>query len=261
MNVARKCEEALAIANDGHEIANHSWVHMIGLTRIKERENLLNQITLSRDHLQRAGLPEPVGFRAPGYDVDERIIDLLRELGYWYDASILPTKLSPVMRVADAVLARKIQLDKRQFGRLRYAKAPREPYNPTSNAIQVPEQSFNPDELVEFPVGTLGPLGLPLTGSLIFAKGGRSVALDLRRLALEQKSVMVLLHGIDLVDCSRPIIFPGRTPRVGGFDMSYDQKLKQLLPVVEALTEHFHVVTSRQWIEKQRSLNPQGVAP
>ena len=33
----------------------------------------------------------PVGFRAPGYAIDETVYTLLEERGYLYDSSLLPT--------------------------------------------------------------------------------------------------------------------------------------------------------------------------
>src|SRR5258708_18864310 len=41
--------------------------------------------------LSAAGLPQPGGFRAPGYTLSRPLLETVRERGYAYDSSLLPS--------------------------------------------------------------------------------------------------------------------------------------------------------------------------
>lgn len=73
----------------GHQIACHGHDHRY-LMHCSDAEQRV-EIIGGRDALQdRLGVPVK-GFRAPGYSIDFRALNLLREAGYQYDSSILPT--------------------------------------------------------------------------------------------------------------------------------------------------------------------------
>jgi len=246
MLVREKRALARRIASRGHEIGNHSLRHRIGLTQEGFGE-ILTDLRRTDRILRRAGLPGPVGFRSPGYDVDSRVLRALRRLGYRYDASLLPTPLVPALRLADAWLARKWQPGKRQFGRVSYAVAPRGPYFPNPYRLRKRANSLARAGLIEIPVGTVTGLGLPLTGSAIFALGPDRVIVELERQRASRVPVLLLLHAIDMVDCTAPIVFGNRTPGVGGFDLSQAEKRAMIRPVLDYLVESRRVVLARDW--------------
>ena len=237
---------AREIAGAGHEIANHSYNHRIGMTRLPVGA-IIEQIARTDRIIRESGLPAPAGFRAPGYDVDVRVLRALRRLGYVYDASVLPTALGPLLRVADALLARRIQLGKRQFGRLAYVRAPRAPYFPDPHRLRKKVPAFAAAGLIELPVTTLPPFGLPLTGAAILALGPERTIAALRRLAERRRPVLLLLHAIDLTDCTAPIIFPRRRPHTGGFDLSAAQKRAAIEPVLDYIARHYQVTLARDF--------------
>ena len=257
MKVPIKRRLAHQLAEAGHEIANHSWEHRIGLTQMGTG-GIRHHIERGHEALVRAGLPAPVGFRSPGYDVDIRVIRVLRRLGYAYDASLLPTRLQPLLRLADAWLARRWQRGKKQFGRMAYALAPRVPYCPSKNRLRIPAPIVRPD-FIEFPVTTLPPLNLPLTASGIFASGPEKTIRALRRPELQGKPLLFLLHGIDLTDCTRPIVFDSRRPRIGGFHRSAASKRRDLETVLRFVAENYEIVLTRDWAT--RALAPEPGVP
>ncbi|MCB2156728.1 polysaccharide deacetylase family protein [bacterium] len=244
---------ARQIAGAGHEIANHSYTHRIGLTRLPVGA-ILEQITRTDRIIRAAGLPAPIGFRSPGYDVDARVLRVLRRLDYVYDASVLPTALGPVLRAADAWLARRIQPGKRQFGRLAYVRAPRAPYFPQPHRLRKKAASFADSRLMEFPVTTLPPFGLPLTGAAIVALGPERTIAALQRLATRRRPVLLLLHAIDLTDCTTPIIFRRRRPRTGGFNQSAEQKRAAIEPVLEFIARNYQVERARDFATRYAEL-------
>jgi peptidoglycan-N-acetylglucosamine deacetylase len=85
----------------GHELANHSWSHPYDLIN-RDPDDIRAEI--SRGHQIITELHgSPSGFRAPGYNTSPAVLDVLRELGYGYDASPLPSW--PYLAVKYAVMA------------------------------------------------------------------------------------------------------------------------------------------------------------
>lgn len=243
-----KRERARLIDGDGHEIGNHSFTHRIGLTRLPIGW-IMHEIGRTAELMLESGLPQPVGFRSPGYDVDARVLRCVRRLGYLYDASLLPTRVAPLLRLADVVMARRWQPRKRQFGRIGYAKAPRMPYWPEHHRIRKRARSFSQSGLLEIPVGTLPPFSVPLTASAIFSFGPEKVIAKLRKGLPLRRPLLLLLHGIDLVDCDKPIVFPERTVGLGGFAMTADEKRRHIEPVLSFLKSHYNIIRARDWAQ------------
>jgi hypothetical protein len=247
-----KVEIARSLVAAGHEVANHSFSHRLGLTLLPVGA-IAREILRTEKIMERVGLPAPRGFRAPGYDIDSRVLRTVRRLGYAYDASILPTPWSPVMRLADAWLAGQWQSSKRQFGRIAYARAPRAPYHPDPNRIRKSAR-ISDATFTEIPVGILPFWQLPLTAATIFALGPRRVIKGLRTLARRNQSTLVLLHGIDFVDCTKPLVF-ANTTSPAGFNLSVIDKMKRIEPVLQCLAEEFNVVRADHWTQAQNPIS------
>ncbi|WP_223426156.1 polysaccharide deacetylase family protein [Tateyamaria pelophila] len=75
------------IADTGHEIGVHGWIHENTslLTRDVEKDLMLR----SRDALRDMTGVEPVGHRAANWDLSADTIDLVAELGFAYDSSMM----------------------------------------------------------------------------------------------------------------------------------------------------------------------------
>src|SRR4029453_9221450 len=71
-------------ARVGHEMANHTYSHPLGLTRLEEKERRKQIRRCSTVIEELTGRP-PVGFRAPGYDINGIILDTLEEQSFKYD--------------------------------------------------------------------------------------------------------------------------------------------------------------------------------
>lgn len=85
------------IAAAGHEIGNHSFHHEPWLQRYSS-EQLANEIQLAEQSLQQITDCKPVGFRGPGYSLSADVLNLLKQRGYRYDCSTLPTYIGPLAR-------------------------------------------------------------------------------------------------------------------------------------------------------------------
>ncbi|WP_051342808.1 polysaccharide deacetylase family protein [Pseudonocardia spinosispora] len=76
-----------AIAEDGHEIAHHSYLHETtrGMSRSAEAD-MLDRGLLA---LERVGGIRPIGYRAPNWEVNRHTPELLIERGFEYDSSLM----------------------------------------------------------------------------------------------------------------------------------------------------------------------------
>lgn len=86
-------ESVEAIVSDGHEIGHHGWVHenLSPLSEPEERSVLERGL----EALESVAGTRPKGFRAPGWDLSVRTIDLLIEHGFSYDSSMTGSDFRP----------------------------------------------------------------------------------------------------------------------------------------------------------------------
>jgi peptidoglycan/xylan/chitin deacetylase (PgdA/CDA1 family) len=80
-------EEQRNLADAGHEIALHGWIHELNSTlpHQAERELLLR----SSDELTRICGQRPVGIRTPSWDFSDHTLDIIMEMGLLYDSSLM----------------------------------------------------------------------------------------------------------------------------------------------------------------------------
>lgn len=236
---------ARGMVERGVELGNHSYTHRIGLS-LRPYGEILEELRGADEALRSVGA-RPVGFRAPGYDVDARVLRAVRQLRYRYDASVLPTYLSPLLRLADAWLSRGWNPAKRQFGRVAYGRAPRRPYFPLPWKVRKEAKSLQRGSILELPVGTTPRLHLPLTAASLFPLGRSRLRQLFQQLAERGRPTLLLLHAIDGVDCSQPIVFDGRRPTMGGFAMAGRDKEQRLRRIVEEFARAFDVVRADEY--------------
>lgn len=87
-----------SIADAGHEIANHSFMHEPWL-HLYSREQLHQEIRDAENAIAAVTGKTARGFRGPGFSTSPLVRDVLAERGYAYDASIFPSALGPVARL------------------------------------------------------------------------------------------------------------------------------------------------------------------
>src|SRR5690606_25642025 len=89
----RKNASALrAIADAGHEIANHSFHHEPWLSRAP-REAMDDELAAAEQAIGEATGQRTTGFRGPSFCLSTPLLETLAARGYDYDASTLPTFL------------------------------------------------------------------------------------------------------------------------------------------------------------------------
>ena len=74
-------------ASGRHEFGVHGWIHELNsaLDAETERELVIRAV----DYLEQATGSRPVGYRAPSWDFSPNTLDIIRELGFLYDSSLM----------------------------------------------------------------------------------------------------------------------------------------------------------------------------
>jgi peptidoglycan/xylan/chitin deacetylase (PgdA/CDA1 family) len=170
----------------GHELGNHSFAHDYRLASWDGAR--IAEDLRACDRLLREVGAVPVGFRAPGYTHDRRLLAQVAGLGYRYDSSSLPSPayylaklgVMGLMRVRGRRSASSVSGMSAFFG----ATGPH----------------YRPDVgLWEVPISVSPVLRLPLIGTTLLA-GPDRVADRLRREAARAAHLHLELHAIDLAD-------------------------------------------------------------
>jgi len=90
------------IAQEGHEIASHSFEHLRLYNM--SHEQIHDTLTRSRKVLEDVSGTHVKGFRAPDFSINDQtlhILDMIQEAGYRYDSSLYPIQGHDVYGVRD----------------------------------------------------------------------------------------------------------------------------------------------------------------
>jgi len=183
---------------EGHEVGNHSQNHRYDLTRLP-REEIHRELEQGMDAIERATGERPVGFRAPGYLMNDAVFDALTELGVRYDSSVFPCPTYYGAKgAALAAIAVRRRTSHSIMGDPRVLLAPADPYR-----VGKPYYRRGAG-LLELPIGvTRGPTArLPYIGTSVIV-GGEATARWLTQRIVGRPLVNLELHGIDLCDAEQ----------------------------------------------------------
>lgn len=96
---AQNIQPAKELLSAGHEIGNHSMHHEQGFRFLTPKQKKAEIAEMETICLEKVGV-KPVGFRAPGWNIADDALPILKELGYCYDSSVFPTFLCQPSKVA-----------------------------------------------------------------------------------------------------------------------------------------------------------------
>jgi peptidoglycan/xylan/chitin deacetylase (PgdA/CDA1 family) len=201
-----------AIADDDHEIGNHSFRHEPWLHRYTPSQ-IGAELARTEDAIVALTGRRPVGFRGPGYSLSEDVLRGLIDREYVYDCTTLPSVTGPLARW---YFFRSVELSPEQraerghlFGSASEALRPLHPY----------EWAVGSDRLLELPVTTVPIVRVPMNLSYVLFVAGYSTGLARRYFAealrlcrLRGVEPSILLHPLDFLgadDVSELGFFPG----------------------------------------------------
>ncbi len=181
------------LAASGDELACHSYSHPYDLTRLSA-SSMRSQIDLGVAALQRATGTKVVGFRAPGYIVNDTLLALVREAGLAYDSSVFPCPSYYVLKAgAIAGLAMTGRRSKSVLDTPQMLQAPTAPYRVGRPYWQ------RGTGILEIPIQVTRRARLPFIGTALTMAGPTGARL-LARGVMGEPFVNLELHGIDALD-------------------------------------------------------------
>jgi peptidoglycan/xylan/chitin deacetylase (PgdA/CDA1 family) len=243
--LAKNAQALRAIADAGHEIANHSFSHEPWFHTYSPSE-IDGEITDAESAILRATGQKPCGFRGPGFSLTKDTLRVLAARGYLYDASTFPTFVGPLARayyfLHGDLSDRERERRKLLFGSISDGLRAIAPY---MWRVKAPADRL----LLEIPVTTFPLLRVPIHLSYIGYLAGysRPVARSyfraaLAALATTRTPLSFLLHPLDFVGKDRVdglSFFPG-------MDTPTDAKLGLFDEVVGLIQQSFEPVTMRE---------------
>jgi hypothetical protein len=196
----------------GHEVANHSTWHRPGFARLSRAEKRAD-IATTHVLIEAACGRAPVGFKSPGFSFAVDQLQVLAELGYRYDSSILPTPYAPLLRSLQRALSRG-HVDPSHYGRIAHGVAPLHPYHPDpakphrrsrpiNQSTNQPIHQFTNSpfsNFLEAPITTLPLLRLPMHSTFVLTAGQALFDAGLALAKAHHVPINYLLHAADVID-------------------------------------------------------------
>lgn len=227
-----------SIAGKGHEIGNHSlshepWLHAYSTDEVQF------EVESAESAIENATGIRPVGFRGPGYSLSAKVLGVLSDRGYLFDATTLPTFIGPLGR---AYYFMKSQLNHGQrkqrqmlFGSVKDGLRPIDPYY-----WQIEGRT-----LLEIPVTTLPGLRIPFHLSYLLylstfspraARAYFRSALRVCRLAGTEPSI--LMHPLDLLGKDDVLTLPF----FPGMNLDSETKLRRVTGYLSDFQNEFEIL-------------------
>lgn len=184
----------------GHEVANHTHGHPTAF-RVLSRQEKAAEIDRGAKALEDACGRPVVGFRAPAYDLDPSVLELLLERGYLYDASVNPT---PFLLPMKAVIRWKARRWNVGLGRPFHGFSPKAPRFHWRRGRGIASGAHPGAEpaLLELPLSVVPGLRFPFYGTITQILTGRFGEAPFRwSLAAVRRSPLPLsyeLHALEL---------------------------------------------------------------
>jgi len=240
--IARDAEQERALLRAmvaaGHEVASHSLTHPQPFRTLSDAE-LRQELELSRGRLSEAAGTDVIGFRAPAWDADARVLTMVREAGYRYDASVFPTP---------ALIASRLSAYRRSTGKgsifsmdlIGHAFAPVRPHQMRNGA----------SGLTEFPISVTRWLRLPVYHTMGYFLPPWLFGRALRALLRSDLPVCYEFHAADLLDLENDGIDP-RMTRHPGMRLPLAHKRAMLREVLARVAGERRVVTYRQALDQK----------
>ena len=201
-------EHAAIIARahrDDHEIASHSFGHAYDL-RLHSADAIDGDFARAEDAIERVCGARPVGFRAPGYNLDASLMRRVAAHGYAYDSSIFPSP--PYWLAKGGVMAARRLIGEPSRSSVTPARnllAPLAPYRPDLAAPHRRARRPEPGAPWEFPMAVLPGVRFPVIGTSLHLLRARGVRAALGALGAASPGLLQLeFHAVDFMDARDP---------------------------------------------------------
>ena len=236
-----------SIVDRGHEVGNHSFHHESWL-KTYSKEKIEAEIEQAEESILQATGKRTNMFRGPGFSWSNDLLEVLQKRNYIFDASLLPTYISPLMRMyyfSKSNLSKEEKESRKElFGSFKEGFYPLKPFN---------WKFRNSKGLLEIPVTTMPFFKLPFHQSYLLYISG--VSMGLMKLYLRFAIFMCkltktppsyLLHPLDLISgdlVPQLSFFPG-------MNIKSEKKMKVFDIAITMLKKHFELLPMEQFAKK-----------
>jgi hypothetical protein len=236
-----------SIVERGHEVANHSFHHESWL-KTYSKEKIEYEIEIAEEAILKATGKRPNMFRGPGFSWSNDLLEVLEKRNYIFDASLLPTYLSPLMRkyyFAKSNLSKEEKESRKElFGSFSESFYPLKPFT---------WQFGNNKSITEIPVTTMPVFKIPFHQSYLIylsavsdlaMKAYLSSAIAMCRLTGTQPSY--LLHPLDFIgsdECPELRFFPG-------MNVQREKKLEIFRTAMKMMQKHFELLPMAEFASR-----------
>lgn len=248
-SIARgKIQEACLL---GHEIANHTYTHYLGLTKLDEQA-IYAEIARCSEIIEKITGAPPQGFRAPGYDMNNKVMDILEKLHIQYDSSGNWSMLTPVIQMYHKLFRKETTIHSGYSETSR--RLPLLPYYPSKENWQLATEYR---EIVEVPLPRTKLLKMPFYSNfhLLTPMSYRSTSIKHMKL----KFFVYLMHlneFIDLTDHVPPSLY--RHPNL---KTAVAKKIHILENIILKITERYQNIRTDQFLERYRKIGLEQSCP
>jgi len=228
------------LIDDGHEIANHTMTHPYGFSQLSKKEKE-REIRECEELIYNVTGSYPMGFKAPGWDIDSYTIDILEKRGYKYDSSVFPSYFQILYKVISRILNNSVKgsvIDKC----LNFL-APVDLYYPHKDKIwkHGPKR-----KIVEIPLTVTPYLRLPFYANFHLLMGQKFF--DLSYQLLKGKFINYSFHAIELVDLKKDK-FDQRLSRHPNINLPLDKKISFYEHVIDKISKDYELFLSHVLVD------------
>ena len=186
-----------AWAEDGHEIANHSYSHYQHFSHLNEK-TMYHEIKLAHDIIGECTGQPPKGFVSPAWSYSPKQLEILKLLNYAYDSSLFPSFFMPLLqfqvRWASKLNQKDIPLIRKDFVGSWIGSD-----QPFYASLKSPWRNASKKEgLMMLPV-PLTYFRIPLWHSMHFAFPDKIYYLMLKRAWNQSQGFYYVMHPLDLI--------------------------------------------------------------
>lgn len=235
-----------SIVERGHEVGNHSFHHESWL-KTYSKEKIEEEIIRAEEAILTATGKRTNMFRGPGFSWSNDLLQVLQKRNYIFDASILPTYISPLMRQYyfwKSTLSKEEKESRKElFGSFKEGFYPLKPYT---------WKFENKKTLLEIPVTTMPVFKIPFHQSYLLYISNISMGLmkmylhfSIFMCKVTKTSPSYLLHPLDLIGKDHVpslAFFPG-------MNIKSERKLKIFEIAIKILKENFELLPMQKYAE------------
>lgn len=245
-----------SIKERGHEIGNHSFHHESWL-KTYSKEKIEEEIIRAEEAILRSTGVRTICFRGPGFSWSNDLLEVLQNREYKFDASILPTYISPLMRMY-YFWNSKLSKEERESRKELFGS-----YKEGFFSVKPFKWEFeNKQSLLEIPVTTMPIFKIPFHLSYLLFISGYSMILmkvylnfSIFMCKLTKTPPSILLHPLDLMSGDRIpqlAFFPG-------MDIPTEKKVIVFKYALRKIKENFDLLPMLNfadvYVKKKENLN------